>query len=91
MKHQSVLPQQRKTIPTRDKFLQINNNSAHEYVLTGLRAYAPFIEKDQYLICGVTIVEYISPQVHVLNLCALGNNPVTIVKEFIGEGLPRHG
>lgn len=91
MKHQSLLPHQRKTIPTKDEFLQINKNSAHEYILAGLRAYALFIEKDQYLICGVTIVEYISPQVHVSNICGLGNNPDTIVKEFIGEGLLRHG
>ena len=91
MKHQSLLTHQRKTITTKDEFLQINKNSAHEYVLTGLRASVIFIEKDQCLICGVPIVEYISPQVHVSNLCSLGNNPATKVKEFIGEGLLRHG
>ena len=33
MKHQSVLPQQKKTIFTKDEFLQINEKSAHEMSL----------------------------------------------------------
>ena len=91
MKHQSALPQQRKTILTKDEFLQINKKSAHEHVLTELSAYGPFIEKDQYLICGDNIFEYISPQVYVSNLCGSGNNSAVVVKEFIGEGWLRHG
>jgi len=91
MKHQSALPQHRKTILTKDEFFQINKKSAHEQVLTELRAYGTYIEKDQYLICGDNIIEYISPQVHVSNLCGSGNNSAVVVKEFIVEGLLRHG
>jgi len=91
MKHQSALPQQGKTILTKDEFLQINEKSAHEHVLNELRAYVPFIEKGQYLICGDTIVEYISPQVHVSRPWGPGNNPATAVKEFIGDGSLRRG
>ena len=61
MKHQSALTQQGKTILTKDEFLQINEKSAHEHVLTELRAYGTFIEKDQYLIYGDNIIKYISP------------------------------
>ena len=69
MKHQSALPQQRKNILAKDELLQINKKSAHERVLTELRAYGTFIEKDQYLIYCDNIIKYISPQVHVSNLC----------------------
>ena len=38
MKHQSTLPQQGKTILTKDEFLQFNEKSAHENVPNELRA-----------------------------------------------------
>ena len=38
MKHQSTLPQQGKTILTKDEFLQFNKKSAHENVPNELRA-----------------------------------------------------
>jgi len=57
----------------------------HEHVLNELRAYAPFIGKGQYLICGDTVVEYIPEQVHRDRPWGPGNNPATAVKQFLSE------
>lgn len=63
----------------------LDSNHTHEHVLNELRAYAPFIEEGQYLICGDTIVEYMPEQVHVSRPWGPGNNPATAVKEFLSE------
>jgi cephalosporin hydroxylase len=63
----------------------LDSNHTHEHVLNELRAYAPFIEKGQYLICGDTIVEYMPEQTHVSRPWGRGNNPATAVKEFLSE------
>lgn len=55
----------------------------HEHVLNELRAYSDFVGKDQYLICGDTIVEYIPKQLHRERPWGPGNNPATAVKEFL--------
>jgi cephalosporin hydroxylase len=55
----------------------------HEHVLRELRAYSDFVGKDQYLVCGDTIVEYIPEQLHRQRPWGPGNNPATAVKEFL--------
>ena len=57
----------------------------HEHMLNELRAYSEFVGKDQYLICGDTIVEYIPEQLHRERPWGPGNNPATAVKEFLSE------
>ncbi len=63
----------------------LDSNHTHEHVLNELRAYAPFVEKGQYLICGDTITEYMPPQTHVSRPWGPGNNPATAVKAFLAE------
>lgn len=63
----------------------LDSNHTHKHVLKELRAYAPFIEKNQYLICGDTIVEYMPSQLHVSRPWGPGNNPATAVKAFLSE------
>lgn len=63
----------------------LDSYHTHEHVLNELRSYAPLVEKDQYLICGDTIVEYIPPQLHRTRPWGPGNNPATAVKEFLAE------
>jgi cephalosporin hydroxylase len=63
----------------------LDSYHTHEHVLNELRAYAPFIEKGQYLICGDTVVERIPEQVHRNRPWGPGNNPATAVKEFLSE------
>lgn len=65
--------------------VMLDSNHTHEHVLGELRAYAPFVEKGQYLICGDTIVEYMPPQLHVNRPWGPGNNPATAVREFLQE------
>jgi cephalosporin hydroxylase len=57
----------------------------HAHVLNELRAYAPFVEKGQYLICGDTVVEHIPAQFHRTRPWGPGNNPATAVLEFLSE------
>jgi cephalosporin hydroxylase len=61
----------------------LDSNHSHEHVLNELRAYAPLVEKEQYIICRDAIVEYMPPQTHVLRPWGLGNNPATTVSEFL--------
>ena len=63
----------------------LDSYHTHEHVLNELRAYAPFIEKGQYLICGDTVVERIPEQVHRNRPWGPGNNPATAVTEFLSE------
>ena len=63
----------------------LDSYHTHEHVLNELRAYAPLIEKGQYLICGDTVVEYIPQQVHRSRPWGPGNNPATAVKAFLEE------
>jgi cephalosporin hydroxylase len=63
----------------------LDSYHTHEHVLNELRAYASFIEKGQYLICGDTVVERIPEQVHRNRPWGPGNNPATAVTEFLSE------
>lgn len=63
----------------------LDSYHTHEHVLNELRAYAPFVGKGQYLICGDTVVERIPPQLHRSRPWGAGNNPATAVKEFLSE------
>ena len=63
----------------------LDSYHTHEHVLKELRAYAPFVGKGQYLICGDTVVEKIPEQTHRTRPWGPGNNPATAVKEFLLE------
>ena len=63
----------------------LDSYHTHEHVLSELRAYAPLVEKGQYLICGDTVVEHIPPQLHRSRPWGPGNNPATALKEFLSE------
>ena len=70
---------------SRKALVILDSYHTHEHVLNELRAYAPFIEKGQYLICGDTVVERIPEQVHRNRPWGPGNNPATAVTEFLSE------
>lgn len=63
----------------------LDSYHTHDHVLNELRAYAPLVEKGQYLICGDTVVERIPEQVHRTRPWGPGNNPATAVKAFLSE------
>jgi len=63
----------------------LDSYHTHEHVLSELRAYAPLIEKGQYLICGDTVVEHIPTQLHRSRPWGPGNNPATALKEFLSQ------
>lgn len=69
-----------------DKVMVIlDSNHTHEHVLNELRAYAPLVSKDQYLVISDTIVEDIPPQMHRPRAWGPGNNPKTAVFEYMKE------
>jgi cephalosporin hydroxylase len=64
----------------------LDSHHSHEHVLNELRAYSEFVGKDQYLICGDTIVEYIPEQLHHGERpWGPGNSPATALNEFLSE------
>jgi cephalosporin hydroxylase len=63
----------------------LDSYHTHAHVLNELRVFSKFVGKDQYLICGDTIVEYIPEQEHRPRPWGPGNNPGTAVKEFLAE------
>lgn len=63
----------------------LDSYHTHDHVLRELCAYAPFVEKGQYLICGDTVVERIPPQTHRARPWGPGNNPATALKEFLSQ------
>ncbi len=70
---------------SRKVMVMLDSYHTHDHVLNELHAYAPFVEKGQYLICGDTVVEYIPPQLHRPREWGPGNNPATAVKAFLSE------
>jgi len=63
----------------------LDSYHTHEHVLRELRAYAPLVGKDHYLICGDTVVERIPTQLHRTRPWGPGNNPATALKEFLSK------
>jgi cephalosporin hydroxylase len=76
-KVKSILNGSTKTLVILDSY------HTHEHVLNELRTFAEFVGKDQYLICGDTIVEHIPEQKHRPRPWGPGNNPGTAVREFL--------
>ena len=63
----------------------LDSNHTHEHVLNELRAYARFVGKGQYLICGDTIIERMPAKAHGPRPWGPGNSPATAVKAFLKE------
>ena len=61
----------------------LDSYHTHQHVLNELRLFAPFVGKDQYMICGDTLIEHIPEQSHRPRPWGPGNNPGTAVKEFL--------
>lgn len=57
----------------------------HEHVLNELRMYSPLIGDGYYLVCSDTIVEYMPEQKHRSRPWGPGNNPKTVLKQFLGK------
>jgi cephalosporin hydroxylase len=70
---------------SRKALVILDSYHTHDHVLKELRAFAPFVEKGQYIICGDTIVENIPKQVHRDRPWGPGNNPATAVQAFLEE------
>jgi cephalosporin hydroxylase len=81
-----ILEQVKKILSNSKRVLVIlDSHHTHEHVLGELRAYSPFIECGQYLVCGDTVVEYIPTQSHRPREWGPGNNPATAVQQFLLE------
>jgi cephalosporin hydroxylase len=61
----------------------LDSNHTHQHVLDELKIYSEFVKKNNYIICGDTIVEFIPKQKHRPREWGPGNNPFTALKEFL--------
>ncbi len=61
----------------------LDSHHTHEHVLQELKLYSKFIKKNNYIICGDTIVEFIPEQKHRPREWGRGNNPFTAMKKFL--------
>lgn len=63
--------------------VHLDSNHTHEHVARELELYSDLVGKDNYLICGDTIIEYFPPQTHRDRPWGKGNNPKTALDEFM--------
>jgi cephalosporin hydroxylase len=63
----------------------LDANHSHEHVLAELRAYAPLVGKDSYLIVFDTSIESLEPSPRSSRPWSRGNSPATAVAAFLGE------
>ena len=74
----------KKIISNSSKVLVIlDSHHTHKHVLSELNIYSQFVKKNNYIICGDTIVEFIPKQKHRPREWGPGNNPFTALKEFL--------
>lgn len=63
----------------------LDSNHTHEHVAAELKAYAPFVTKDSYLIVLDTIIEDLPGDSYQDRPWGIGNNPKTAVLEFLSQ------
>jgi cephalosporin hydroxylase len=63
----------------------LDSNHTHEHVLAELRAYAPLVSVDQFLVVADTFVEDIPPQEHRPRPWGPGDNPRTALEAWLSE------
>ncbi len=61
----------------------LDSHHTHNHVLKELNIYSKFVKKNNYIICGDTIVEFIPEQKHRPREWGPGNNPYTALQEFL--------
>lgn len=80
----SVIKKIKKITKNSKKILVIlDSHHTHNHVLKELELYSKFVKKNNYIICGDTIVEFIPEQKHRPREWGPGNNPFTALKEFL--------
>ena len=70
---------------SKNVLVMLDSLHTHEHVLAELRAYAGFVGKGQYLVCGDTIIERMPAQAHGPRPWGPGNSPATAVTAFLEE------
>tara|TARA_Y100000389_G_scaffold125116_1_gene122463 strand:+ start:1892 stop:2641 length:750 start_codon:yes stop_codon:yes gene_type:complete len=79
-----IIDKVKKIISGSKKVLVIlDSHHTHDHVLKELDLYSKFVKKNNYIICGDTIVEFIPKQKHRPREWGPGNNPYTALKKFI--------
>jgi cephalosporin hydroxylase len=63
----------------------LDSNHTHEHVLAELRAYAPLVTKDSYLVVFDTLIEDLPEGYFTDRPWGKGNNPKTAVNEYLRE------
>ncbi len=68
---------------SRSVMVVLDSNHTHDHVLSELRAYAPLVTKDSYLVVFDTLLEYMPDDLIKDRSWGKGNNPMTAVDEFL--------
>jgi cephalosporin hydroxylase len=71
--------------PGQSVMVILDSNHTHEHVLDELRAFAPLVTKDQYLLVCDTYVEDVPLQTHRPRPWGPGNNPGTALREYVKD------
>jgi cephalosporin hydroxylase len=61
----------------------LDSNHTHNHVLAEIKAYAPLVTKDSYLLVFDTVVEDLADDIYDNRPWSVGNNPKTAVFEFL--------
>ncbi len=69
--------------PGQTVMLMLDSNHTHDHVLDELKMYSPLVTKGSYIIVSDTVVEDIPPQDHRPRPWGPGDNPKTVVNEFL--------
>jgi len=70
---------------SKENLVVLDSHHTHNHVLTELRLYEQFVGKNQYMICGDTIVEDWPKEATRDREWGHGNNPKTALHEFLKE------
>lgn len=63
----------------------LDSNHTHDHVLGELRAYAPLVKKDSYIVVFDTVVEHMPDEAFPDRPWRKGNSPMTAVDQFLSE------
>lgn len=67
----------------KDVMIHLDSNHTHDHVLNELKAYESFVGKDNYLICGDTIIDKFPAEVSRKREWGPGNSPMSALHEFM--------
>jgi cephalosporin hydroxylase len=80
---EAVVADVSKRVASKRTMVVLDSNHTEEHVLSELKAYAPLVSKDCYLVVLDTVIEDLPQEFHEGRPWKRGNNPKTAVQKFL--------